>query len=329
MGDGRRAPGPALSHAERALRSDHEIPPTRIWSTFLVGVLGISFAAIFVRLALPAPPVITGFYRMLFASFGVGVWMFVRQRRNALDRNASCLAAAAGVCFGTDLALWNTSIVHASVATATLLVNTTPIHVGLFSILVLRRRLRWGFAIGAGLALFGCAVLLGAPRGGGDEDLGVLLALAAAIFYAGYLLLMKSARRGIDALPALFLASVTATGVLGVYGCAAGDAFRGFPPSSWWAMAGAAAISQVAGVMGIVWSLGHLPATVASVALLAQPVGTAILGWALLAEPLGFFQLAGGGTVLAGIFVAARSAEREAGPIEPSGRVSRDSRSRS
>ena len=32
---------------------------------FFAGVLGIAFAAIFVRLALPASPVVAGFYRLL------------------------------------------------------------------------------------------------------------------------------------------------------------------------------------------------------------------------------------------------------------------------
>lgn len=44
-----------------------------------MGIAGISFAAIFVRLALPAPPVVTAFYRMLFASALVGAWLAGRR----------------------------------------------------------------------------------------------------------------------------------------------------------------------------------------------------------------------------------------------------------
>jgi drug/metabolite transporter (DMT)-like permease len=45
--------------------------------------------------------------------------------------------------------------------------------------------------------------------------------------------------------------------------------------------------------MGIVWSLRFLPTTLASVALLAQPLGTALLGWWLLGERLGPLHAAG------------------------------------
>ncbi len=284
-----------------------EAPLVRVTLTFLAAAVGISFAAIFVRLALPAPPIITGFYRMLFASALVAAWMLAFRRPTSVPHRGAAYALAAGLCFGTDLALWHTAIVRTSVANATLLVNTTPVYVGLYALLVRRERLDWRFVAGGALALLGTALLLG-ERGGAAGSLeGDLLALAAAVFYAGYLLLIKAARRGVDTLSALLLASVSATAVLGVYALLAGDPFRGFPASSWLAMLGAALLAQLGGVMAIIWALRYLRATAASVALLAQPVGTAILGWLLLDEHIGSLQALGGGAVLMGIGLAART----------------------
>jgi drug/metabolite transporter (DMT)-like permease len=79
-------------------------------------------------------------------------------------------------------------------------------------------------------------------------------------------------------------------------------------------MLGAATVTQIGGVMGIIWTLRFLPATIASVALLAQPVGTAILGWLLLGEAIGPVQVVGGATVLAGIVLASRSAAPSRSP---------------
>ncbi len=273
-------------------------------------MVGISFAAIFVRLALPAPPVVTGFYRMLFASLLVGGFLLVAPRPGALPRRAAAAALAAGLCFGTDIALWHTAIVQTSVATATLLVNTTPVHVGLYTVLVLGQKLHARFVGGAALALLGCAALLGISWGDVDHARGALLALGASLFYAGYLLLMTAARREGAAPPALFVSSLGATGVLGLYGWLGGDAFAGFPATSWAAMAGAALISQIGGVLAIIWALRYLPTTVASVLLLAQPVGTALLGWLLLGEALGPLQALGGAAVLAGIVLASRGATK-------------------
>jgi drug/metabolite transporter (DMT)-like permease len=282
---------------------------------FSACVLGISFAALFVRWALPAPPVITGFYRMLFAGLIVGVWLVATRRPVVWRGRAAFYAACSGACFGTDLALWHTSIVHTSVALSTLLVNTTPIYVGLYATLVLRESLDRRFTTGAGLALLGTVVLLGVPEEGAGQLAGAALALFAAVFYAGYLLLMRAARQGgVDAVSALFVMTACAAAALAGYGWLGGDAFAGFPTSSWLAMLGAATVTQIGGVMGIIWTLRFLPATIASVALLAQPVGTAILGWLLLGEAIGPVQVVGGATVLAGIVLASRSAALSRSP---------------
>jgi len=277
-----------------------------VLAVFLTGVAGISFAAIFVRLALPAPPVVAGFHRMWIATAVLGGALGLRRGRRPPARGG-LLAVAAGACFGTDLALWNTSIVRTSVATSTLLVNTTPILVGLFSVLVLRQRLGGGFAGGAALALAGAAVLVGLPAGAHDTLEGALLALGAAVFYSGYLLLMAAARRAVDTLPALFAASASASAVLGLYALLRSDPFAGFPASSWAAILGLALVSQLGGVLGIVWALRFLPATVASVGLLGQPVGTALLGWLLLGESIAPLQALGGCAVLGGIALCART----------------------
>jgi len=270
-------------------------------------VLAIAFAGIFIRLAQPAPPVVVAFYRMLFAALALAAWQLARGLPLARRGRGAALAIAAGAFFGLDHALWQTSIVLTTVATSTLLVNITPLHVGLYTSLVLRQQLHPRFVTGAALGLLGCGVLLGSPGGGSDDSLGSLLALGASVFYAGYLLVIANARRELDTTSALFLVTTSAAAVLGATALGRGDAFSGFPPHSWAAMLGAAGLSQLVGVLGIIWSMRFLPATFASVALLAQPVCAAGLAWWILGEPLGSLQAAGGAAVLVGIALASRT----------------------
>ncbi len=273
----------------------------------MTGAVGISFAAIFIRLALPAPPIVTSFYRMLFASLLVGAWLATQRARLELPRQTTLGALAAGLCFGTDMALWSTAVVETSVATATLLVNLTPVHVGLYAALVLRERLDARFVAGAALALGGCALLLGISWDDLRDLRGALLALGASFFYAGYLLFMSATRRRADALPALFLASIGSTAILGLAALLRGDPLAGFPAHSWASMVAAALVAQLGGVMGIVWALRFLPATVASVTLLIQPLGAALWAWWLFGEELSPLQATGGAAVLVGVVLAARS----------------------
>ena len=66
--------------------------------------------------------------------------------------------------------------------------------------------------------------------------------------------------------------------------------------------------------LALVYALGHLPATITSVGLLAQVPLTALLAMALLREPLSAAQVAGGVIVLAGIYVVNRG-EGKATPL--------------
>lgn len=272
----------------------------------LLGSFGIACAAIFVRLALPAPPIVTGFWRLALATGVLAVVLAPRVRWRALPHRAVVEALVAGACFGADLALWNTSLVETSVATATFLVNTTPVFVGLFAVLVLRERLGAGLVAGGALALGGVVLLLGDDLDARASLRGDGLALGAALFYSGYLVLIQRARRALDAVTSVALSGAASTLVLGAAALWHGDPFTGFPLHSWAVFAASATVSHLAAVVGIVWALAHLSTTFASVALLAQPVGTALLGWWWLGEGLSPLQLAGGAAVLAGIGLAAR-----------------------
>lgn len=268
-------------------------------------------AAIFVRLAEPAPPVVVGFYRMAFAGIALGLGLALTRTPIRLRGREGALGLAAGACFGADLAMWQTSVTLTSVATATLLVNVTPVHVGLYTRFVLGERLARRFVAGAALALLGTAILLGGPETAPTDLRGAALALFASLFYAAYLLTLSEARRSLDVMSGLVAVTAGAAGVLGAVAWLRGDPFTGFAPGAWAAMLGAAAISQGLGVLGIVWALRFLPPTLASVALLGQPVGAAALAWWILGEPLSSLQAAGGVAVLVGIALAS-AAQRPA-----------------
>jgi drug/metabolite transporter (DMT)-like permease len=288
----------------------------------LLGAFGIACAAIFVRLALPAPPVVTGFWRLALATSVLAAVLAPRLRLRVLPRRAALEALAAGACFGADLALWNTALVETSVATATLLVNTTPLFVGAFAVLVLSERVGARLALGAGFALGGAALLLGDDLGARASLRGGGLALGAAVFYSAYLLWIQRARRALDAATSVAISGAASTLVLGAAALLRGDPLTGFPAQSWLVFGASAVVSHLAGVVGIVWALAHLRATFAAVALLAQPLGTALLGWWWLGEALSPLQLAGGALVVAGIALAGRAREAEpAGTLADGGRA--------
>ena len=77
----------------------------------------------------------------------------------------------------------------------------------------------------------------------------------------------------------------------------------GFPGANVVRALGLGLISQLGAYLGLAYALGHLPATVTSVGLLAQVPLTALLAVPLLGEPITTSYLIGGALVLAGIYV--------------------------
>ena len=276
-------------------------------------VAGIAWSALFVRWAGGAG-VASAFYRVLIAGAVLIPWWLGHGRGATGSRGAGqpprtiAIALAGGVFFALDLALWNTAVLKTQAAVASVLGNNTPIFVGLMSWAVFHRRPRASFWIGLALALTGCIVIVGEglTADGTGSLAGALLALAASLFFAAYLITTERVRRSMDTLTFNALAIAGSIAALLVGCLALGVPLAGYPPRAWAALVGLGLISQLGAYYALVYALGHLPATITSVGLLAQVPCTALLAWLLLGEPLTAFQIAGGAIVLLGIVVVNR-----------------------
>lgn len=280
----------------------------------LGGVVAIAHAPILAELARAhgqLPPSATAFWRMalatplLFAALAAlrsrpGVRPAARWRWTLL---------VPGVFFAGDLATWHLSFVYTSVANATLLANVSAILVPAAAWFLLRERVGRRFALGAGLAFLGVAILLGASGTGRGPAtarplLGDAIALVTAAFYAGYLLSMKGLRARHGALRIWAWSSAAGALCLLALCLVQGAALLPAVPGGWWSLLGLAVVPHCLGQGLIAAALGRLPAGSTAVALLAQPVITAALGWIYLGQEVVALQAIGGGVVLLGIALA-------------------------
>jgi drug/metabolite transporter (DMT)-like permease len=263
----------------------------------------LGFAAMLVRWATPAGPLAVGFYRMLFALPFVA-WMARGTSRPGTGR-ARRWAMLAGVCFVLDLWMWHSALHHTSAANATLLVTLAPIWVAVVSVLWLGAKLRRRFWTGVLLALAG-ALVLGLAKGARwGTGLGELLGALASLAYGAFTLTLGRARRDLSAPEALFWVVLCCTVLFGGLGWMQGEAFRGYPARSWWALLALGVFVQVVAWWFITWGLGHVPTNLGAMGLMVQPVATVILGWLLLSESVRPLQGVGTLLVLAGIALCA------------------------
>jgi drug/metabolite transporter (DMT)-like permease len=297
----------------------HPISHARAYTVLGLGIFAIGWSALFVRWS-GVPGWTSAFWRMALAQLVFVPWALAARPRGAPrpSRSAVIAAVTAGIFFAADLALFNTAVMTSSAANATLLGVNAPIFVALGAWLLTRERPTASFWLGFLLSLTGMFAIVGTdllrhPRLG----LGDAFALAGAACYGGYILFVGRARMEIDALTFSAISGVTAAVTLLAICLVIGTPLHGFPATSWYALAGLALVTQVGGHLSVAYSLGRLPVSVTSVALLGQAPITALLAVPLLGEPLGAMQLVGGALVLAGIYVVNRTPRAQRVALEP------------
>ncbi len=275
------------------------------------GVMALGMSAILVKWA-NAPGAVSGFYRMGIAAavLALPFGMQVRRRGKPSTRHA-LFAVLGGVFFALDLASWNTALLITSAASATFLGSSSPLWVGLGTLVLFRRKLGAAFWGGTLLATFGAIIILGRdfmlhP----DFGKGDLLGVAAGLFYGMFFLAAERAREKLTALAALWISVFSSMIVLLGLALIQGQPLTGYPPQTYSSLIALALWVQVVGWFVINYALGHMPASIVSTTLLGQPVLTAVLAVPLLGQPLGFIQTCGGAITLAGILVAHRFSAR-------------------
>ena len=284
---------------------------TRSFLCVLGGAVAIGFAPIFVRLS-EVGPAATAFWRMTLAL--PLLWLFLAANRPPeTGENVGRVRRLAdwwpmvitGLFFAADLAVWHWSLHFTTVANSTLLANFAPVFVVLFGWAVFGQRVSRRFLVAMTVALVGTCLLVGRDfQLDGRALLGDGLSLVTAFFYAGYLLSMKAARRRFDTLVIMAGSGLVAALVLLPVALCSGE--RILPPTlhGWLVLAALALLVHAGGQGLIAYGIGRLPAAVASVSLLVQPLTAALAAAVILHEPVALVQGLGVALVLAGVYVA-------------------------
>lgn len=276
-------------------------------------------AAIFARFALQgAGPLAVAAARLTIASivlFGLAGLQRNRMNAPAPGRRARTLFAFAGVALAVHFSTWIASLAYTSVAVSTLLVATTPLWTAAYDALIHRRLPNAATAAAFGAGAAGLALVTGFDRAAAPHPgfawLGAALAVAGAVAFAAYLLIVREAHGGVS----------TRTVVTHTYGWAslwlvlAAAAVRQAPPPladvpAWGGIVAMALVSQLLGHTAINASLRWFTPSAVSFANLLEPVFATVLALVLFGEPIAPLAIAGGTIVLASVLIVVRTEPR-------------------
>jgi drug/metabolite transporter (DMT)-like permease len=277
----------------------------------LLGVLSISFSAIFVRLA-GASPVTATFYRGAYAAPVLLVIWFAQKSQDRRSRRERWLAIVSGLLLALDLNLWHESIALLGAGLGTVIANAQVVFVAAAAWVLYGERPTRGRILTISAVLAGVVLTSGLARHdayGARPVAGTIVGMLAAIVYAAFILVYREANRTPGPRSGPLLDSTVGM-VAGALASAIFDPHFTFAPgltaSLWLALL--AIGSQVIGWLLIGVALPKLPVVETSVLLLGQPVFTVIWGVLLFDERLSALQWTGSAIVLVG--VAALSFQR-------------------
>ncbi len=308
-------------HLGEAIISQVSVPPHRpaIWKVVLiltVGIAAVSTAALFIRLAFQASSqqgvgfsLVLAATRMTLASLlWVPAWNQFKSTQ--FSRRAIASSITAGIFLALHFATWITSLSYTSIAASTALVTTNPIWVALLSWFWFREKPSRLTIVGIGIALAGSLIIslegMGSHPVGSQPWLGNALAIVGSWAVSFYFLLGREAQRqGLTIGSHVVLTYTTAALMLLPLPPLFGVGYRGYDASVYLWIFLMALFPQAIGHTSLNWAVRWVSPTLVTLTILAEPIGSSILGYLVFRENPGALVMGGAGVILMGVAIAA------------------------
>ena len=268
-----------------------------------LGVISVSFAAIFIRLA-EAPPLVIAAYRLVIAS---AVLIPVTLTKSGglpkgISKTDTLLVLLSSIFIALHFALWITSLSYTSIASSVVIVTSHPIFVAIISYFLWGERLTRISILGIAVALGGVVLInYGGFILSPEAIFGDILALLAAISMGVYLIIGRQLRSRINILPYLTAIYTGAAVLLLLATLFSGYSLFHYSGTTFVMFLLLALIPQLIGHSSLNLAVRLMPATLVSVGILGEPVLAIVLGYMILGEGITTVEILGSLLTLGGI----------------------------
>ncbi len=283
-------------------------PPIPPVLALVIGVVAVSFGAIFLRLAGESTPVLVkSLYRVGLATLVLLPFALRSARpewRNLTARDLG-LVVVAGTFLAIHFMTWVASLNHTTVASSVVLVTTNPLWVALLTPFVSSERVSRRTWIGIVLSVAGSAVIGWGDFGTGAEALwGDALALMGALSAAGFLLIGRRVRQKLSLLA--YVVPMYGTGAVVLLGLVLIQQLplTGYSPTTYFWLVAVALVPQLIGHTSYNWALQWFSPALIAVTLLGEPMLSTLWAYLFLHEAVAPATFYGGALILMGVFFA-------------------------
>lgn len=277
-----------------------------------IGIIVIAAASILIRMAQSAevPSLVIAAVRLGISASILSVVVAVKHQSfpRGVTTKQAILAVVSGVCLALHFATWIQSLEYTSVASSAALVTTNPLWVGIAAWLLFGEKLNSWRLMGMFMTILGSlAIALSdqQTQQGTNPLLGNALAIIGAMSGSAYFLVGRGLRNQLPLLHYVWMTYGSAAIVLLIAALATGHTSLAYPPEVWLVLIGLAVGPQLIGHTTINFAMRHFSALLVTIAILGEPVGSAILAFILFDEAVAPLQLVGFVGLLIGIAITA------------------------
>ncbi len=280
----------------------------------VIGILGISLSAIFVKYS-TAPSAVTAAFRLCWTVLLMSpvVWgkRDVRVELLHVSKKEFVLSAFSGLFLAIHFVLWFESLQHTSVASSTSIVCTEVIWVALGFCLFLKGRLSKKAMFAIGFTFAGSLLIAYADSSSGSVHLyGDFLALVAAIAVAVYTLIGRIVRKNVSTNVYTYVVYSSCALVLLLTCLVQGLNLFEYGMSAVVVGLLLSVFSTILGHSIFSWCLKYFSPAFVSASKLCEPVVAAIMAGILFGEMPVILQAVGGAMIIGGVYYYSRI-ERE------------------
>ncbi|MEF7606218.1 DMT family transporter [Bacillus anthracis] len=268
--------------------------PILSYCILFFGVFALSTSAIFVKLA-DAPAAIIAFYRLFFAVLILlPLLLFNQNNRSELKtitRRQWGFGFISGLFLAAHYVLWFESLQYTSVASSTVIVTLQPLFSMIGGYFLFKERFTRGAVIGCLIAISGSIVIGWQDfKISGEALYGDILAFIAAGIITAYFFISQYVRKDLSLIPYSIISYGSSACFLGVFAYMQNESFIHYSTQTWLYFFGLAFIATILGQTVFNWLLKWMSATVISMSILGETIGTCILAYFILNETISLQQ---------------------------------------
>ena len=281
----------------------------------VIGVLGISLSAIFVKYS-TAPSAVTAVFRLgwtvLLMSPVVWAKREVREELLHVNKRELGLSVLSGLFLAIHFVLWFESLQYTSVASSTSIVCTEVIWVALGFCLFLKGTLSKQAVLAIIIAFAGSVVIAYSDSSAGGAHLyGDILALVSAVAVAVYTLLGRIVRNNVSTSVYTYVVYVSCAAVLLGTCMVQSYPLFGFGMSAVIVGLLLSVFSTILGHSIFSWCLKYFSPAFVSASKLCEPVAASIMAVFLFRELPSVLQIFGGAMIIGGVYYYSKMEKAE------------------